>query len=133
MRALPADASPGEVWKAPHGVLPTLQPGDLSQPFATTFEAAAQRWQENPQAYFELDGSLLLTGWRGDWFWRLEGNLYDRNDSLLFVELRIDCPQDVFIAAIETLTPNAKRIFELPGEGVFVDEATLCEHAFAAK
>lgn len=125
MRAMNETVRPGEFWKQNAFEYRTLNVESLEEAFSTTFEQAAERLQDLPGTYFEPDGSFVRTGWRGDWFWRLEGNLYDRHNALLFVELRIDCPREPFEQVVAALVPDDARIYELPGEGVFLDEATL--------
>lgn len=131
LRAKPEATSIGNAWQTTNGKLPTLSVDSLETPFPTTFEAAAERMQQLPRMFFELDGSFLFTGWQDETFWRLEGNLYDRRDALLYVELRIDSPRAPFEQLVEVIAPGSARMYELPGEGVLVSEETLLKYAFA--
>lgn len=88
-------------------------------PFSISFEEASERLAALPGAYVEPDGSFSL---RGESDWRIVGNLYDRDGSLLYVELRGDCPAAALSVIIALLGETGESIVvQLPELGVWLD------------
>ena len=74
--------------------------------------------------YCEPDGSFVWVSSQGEPAWQVDGNLYDHNERLLFVDLKGTCPPrefDRFLAALGW--PRTKLMFQLTREAVFLDEA----------
>ena len=46
--------------------------------------------------FCEPDGSFVWVSSQGEPAWQLDGNLYDRNSRLLFVDLKGTCPRGAF-------------------------------------
>lgn len=69
------------------------------QPFPVSFEAVFAELEAWPRMFIEPDGSFVWVGVvRNDdganTSWQLDGHLYDRDGSMLFVELQGNCPRE---------------------------------------
>jgi hypothetical protein len=92
--------------------------------FACSFETARQRLGELERLYCEPDGSFVWASARGEPAWQVDGNLYDRHERLLFVDLKGTCPRRQFERLLQALGwPETALVFQLTREAVFVDEA----------
>ena len=89
-----------------------------------TFEEARQRLSALARMFCESDGSFVWVSPQGEPAWQVDGNLYDRNMRLLFVDLKGSCPRDQFDRFLAALGwPETKLMFQLTREAVFLDEA----------
>jgi hypothetical protein len=89
-------------------ILPESPPEHVRQPFAVTFEQAAERLERLPRLYFEPDGSFVWVGegrTRADNGesakpshrpWQLDGQLQEAAGRVQHVELKGDCPAAEF-------------------------------------
>ena len=89
-----------------------------------SFEVASQRLGQLERMFCEPDGSFVWVSSQGDPVWQVDGNLYDRDERLLFVDLKGTCPPDQFDRLLSALGwPETKLMFQLTREAVFLDEA----------
>ncbi len=88
-----------------------------------SFEAAICELSKLKRMYCELDGSFVWTSPHDEPAWQVDGNLYDRDERLLFVDLKGTCPGDCFDQLLAALGwPETKLIFQLTREAVFLSE-----------
>jgi hypothetical protein len=92
--------------------------------FACSFETARSRLGELERMYSEPDGSFVWTSAQGEGAWQIDGNLYDRHQRLLFVDVKGSCPSEAFDRFLQALGwPQTPVLFQLTREAVFLDEA----------
>jgi hypothetical protein len=97
---------------------------DLATLFGISFEEAEQRIGRLPRAYIEPDGSFFWGSPAGEPTWQIDGNLFDRNGRLAFVDLRGTCPWQEFDQLLTALGwPATPLIFQLVQEAILLDEA----------
>jgi hypothetical protein len=127
VHALPADASAGPNVELVGRKVRTLQiaPATLSTTtFGCNFEAAQERLAELERMFIEADGSFVWVSPHGDPAWQVDGNLYDRNEQLLFVDIKGTCPAEQFDRLLTALGwPGTRLMFQLTREAVFLDES----------
>jgi len=126
IHARPAEATPGmRVELAGHTVQTIdVDPTSLRVPCACSFEEAAEALSRLPRMYCEPDGSFVWVSPGNDPVWQVDGNLYDRDGRLLFVDLKGTCPAEAFDDLLRALGwPATPLLFQLVREAVFVDEA----------
>jgi hypothetical protein len=99
-------------------------PGDeQSAPLPVGFEAAGASLSALPRMYCEADGAFVWVADDGSG-WQLEGVLYDGGECLRYVELQGNCPARHFDQLLSCLGwPAAELVFQLPREGLVLDEA----------
>ena len=68
----------------------------LSKPLPTEFDDAINKLGALPRLFAEPDGSFVWTSPHENIRWQVNGNLYEKNDNILFVELKGCCPQVEF-------------------------------------
>ena len=133
VHAQPIDASPGPVIRLGDLERETLDVprGILGQAaIACTFEAALQALRQLARMYCEPDGSLVWVSRHDEPSWQVDGNLYDRDGSLIFVDLRGSCPAEEFDRLLACFGwPKTKLMFQLVREAVFLDEAQFRKYA----
>ena len=96
----------------------------LSTPFGISFEEAAERLGQLPRSCVEPDGSFFYASAQGQPPWQVDGNLFDRNGRLLFVDLKGNCPPEEFDRLLSALGwPGTAMAFQLVREAVLLDEA----------
>jgi hypothetical protein len=101
----------------------TVPQEDLATPFGLSFEEAEQRIGLLPRAYIEPDGSFYWGSASGEPDWHIDGNLFDRNGRLAFVDLRGNCPAAEFDQLLTALGwPTTPLVFQLVQEAVLLDE-----------
>ncbi len=90
----------------------------------TSFEDAAARLAALERLYCEPDGSFVWTSGQRERSWQVDGNLYDRHERLLFVDLKGTCPAGEFDRLLAAFGwPETKLMFQLTREALFLDEA----------
>jgi hypothetical protein len=107
----------------------TLQvpPGGAATPFAVSFEEAVQRLTELERMHVEPDGWFLwggpVEGWASAPRWQVEGNLYDRQERLLYVPLKGSCPPEELDRLLRALGwPETPLMYQLTAQAVYLDE-----------
>jgi hypothetical protein len=135
IHARPENASHGEpVQLGQRQVRPlALDPKSLSTgQFAHSFERAIAALGELERMYCEPDGSFVWTSGQGSPRWQLDGNLYDRQERVLFVDVKGTCPREEFDRLLAALGwPETPLVFQLTREAVFLDEAEFRRFAAA--
>jgi hypothetical protein len=96
----------------------------LAEPLGIRFEEAAERLEKLPRMYVEPDGSFVwVSSSEADRSWQLDGNLYDRAESLVFVDVSGTCPPGAFDEVLRCFGwPDTPLIFQLTRQALFLDE-----------
>jgi len=95
-----------------------------------SFEAATARLEKLERMFCEPDGSFVWVSPQGEPAWQVDGNLYDRNERLLFVDLKGTCPPEAFDRLLTALGwPATKFLFQLTREALFLNEEEFRRHA----
>lgn len=94
LHVLPAGARTAGALNWAGQLLPTLEI-DLAQlaPFSVSFEQALNRLERLPRLFIEPDGALVWVGHEAGRNWQLDGVVYDRAGSVLYVEIKGRCPR----------------------------------------
>lgn len=88
-----------------------------------SFEEASALFSKLPRMFIEPDGSFVWTSAHDDVAWQVDGNLYDRDGRLLFVDAKGTCPSEAFDRLLGALGwPETRLMFQLTREAVFLDE-----------
>jgi hypothetical protein len=123
----PESAAAGPTIQLAGGSVATLTvPHDaLATPFGITFEEASERLSQLPRLFIEPDGSFFWGSAAGELpAWQLDGNLFDRNGRLVFVDLRGSCPTKEFDRLLGVFGwPQTPLVFQLVREALPLDEA----------
>ncbi|MEX2142091.1 MAG: hypothetical protein WD894_22685 [Pirellulales bacterium] len=137
LHARAPEVSPGTAIELRDVLTPTLivPPAALASPFAMTFEEAVAALEQLVRMFVEPDGSFVWVSSNAATEvlaprWQLDGNLFDRNGRLLFVDLKGSCTEsdlDQLLAAFGW--PTTPLIFELTREAVFLDETEFRHYA----
>lgn len=125
VHALPDSAKPGPAISLDGRALATLEiaPAALGTPFGISFEEAQSRIERLPRSNVEPDGSLFYGSAAGEPPWHIDGNLFDRNGRLLFVDLKGSLPAEEFDKILSALGwPQTRLVFQLVREAIFLDE-----------
>lgn len=134
VHARPAGAAAGPTIAVGGRSLATLKvlPEDLAKTtFADSFETTVARLTQLERMFCEPDGSFVWVSSQKETPWQLDGNLYDRDGRLLFVDLKGNCPREAFDLFLTALGwPATQVMFQLTREAVFLDEAEF--RSFAA-
>ncbi len=133
VHARPAAASPGPVIELAGRPTPTLAvpPDTLGRtPMDCTFETACGRLSDLGQMFCEPDGAFVWVSRQGEPAWQVDGNLYDREERLTFVDLKGTCPADQFDRLLGAFGwPATPLVFQLTREAVLLDEPEFRRHA----
>ena len=132
IHARPPEVVEGNDVKLDRGVFrPLAVPqAALATPFQISFEEAGAALAQLERMFFEPDGSFVWTSPRGQTAWQVDGNLFDRNGRLLFVDLKGSCPSEQFDRLLTALGwPATPIMFQLVREAVFLDEAEFRRYA----
>jgi hypothetical protein len=136
IHAMPADASPGPGVALSGGTFQALQiaPVVLARSeFACDFETALDRLALLERMYCEPDGSFVWASPQGMPAWQVDGNLYDRQERLSYVELAGRCPPPQFDQLLAALGwPQTALVFQLRREAVVLDECEFRRYAATA-
>jgi hypothetical protein len=107
-----------------------VSPEMLATRFQLSFEEAAARLEQLERLFFEPDGSFVWASSQTEQPWQIDGNLFDRDGRLLFVDLKGSCPQHQFDQLISAFGwPNAPVMFQLTREAIFLDEVEFRKFA----
>ena len=132
IHARPPDIVKGNDVKLDRGVSHSLAvpQAALATPFQISFEEAGAALAKLDRMFFEPDGSFVWTSPHGETTWQADGNLFDRNGRLLFVDLKGSCPSEQFDQLLSALGwPATPIVFQLVREAVFLDEAEFRRYA----
>jgi len=98
--------------------------------FACRFEDAAERLQQLERMYCEPDGSFVWVSAQEGPCWQVDGNLYDRDERLLFVDLKGTCPAAEFDRLLACFGwPETDVMFQLVQEAVLLGEEEFRRYA----
>lgn len=125
IHARPAEAAIGPTIEISGRKLTTLSvPHDArSQPFGIAFEEVVSRLNQLERMFSEPDGSFVWASPHDGPRWQVDGNVFDRNGRLLFVDLKGTSPAEEFDRLLSALGwPQTPVIFQLVREAVFLDE-----------
>ena len=134
VHAMPDPAEPGDLWQRVPDLLRNLRvPAERQTAlWAISFEEASDALSSLPRMFIEPDGALLWVSASGEEpSWQLDGNLWDRADRLMAVELKGQCPEsawDIFLRRLGW--PDAPVMIRLVREALFVDQAEFRRWAF---
>jgi hypothetical protein len=133
IQARPAQATEGECVELRGAAYRPLviRPAMLSAAvFPVTFEQAEASLAALPRLFIEPDGSFVWVADDAQRLWQVDGNLYDRNDRLLYVEVKGSCPGAAFDRLLRVVGwPDVPLAFQLVREAVYLDEAGFRRYA----
>jgi len=110
-----------------------VPPAALTAPLPVTFEQAGEALCKMERLYFEPDGSFVWVSARGEPKWQVDGNLFDRDGRLLFVDLKGSCPSEQFDQLLLAIGwPGTPVMIQLLREAVFLDETEFRRFAEGA-
>jgi hypothetical protein len=97
----------------------------MAAPFSISFEAAGEALSKLERMFFEPDGSFVwVSSSTSPSPWQVDGVLYDRQEKLLFVDLKGSCTESDFNRLLSAFGwPNTPLMFQMVREAVFLDEA----------
>jgi hypothetical protein len=107
-----------------------MVPAELqSTPLGVSFEQAAETLETFPRMHIEPDGSFV---WRsisdGDEAWQVDGNLYDRDGSLIAIDLKGACGQTQLARLLDVFRSDGRALMiELIRDAEFVRERDFLE------
>lgn len=114
----PAVALAGQTYQTLH-----VPQALLSEPFERNFEDAVEAFSRWERMFVEPDGSFVWCSSQNATPWQVDGNLYDRDELLLFVDVKGACPKGEFDRFLGALGwPKTPLMFQLTREAVFLDE-----------
>jgi hypothetical protein len=113
------------------------RPSDFASNFSlrdaflpVSFEQALDALTRLPRMDVEPDGFFVLAGETDSVRWQIDGHLFDFGDRMHRVELRGECPAEMFDDLLRCFGwPETPLIFELVREGVALEEAAFREWA----
>jgi hypothetical protein len=108
-----------------------IRPAVLAETlFPVTFEQAEAALAALPRLFIEPDGSFVWVADDAQRSWQIDGNLYDRDGRLVYVEAKGSCPADAFDQLLRAVGwPAVPLMFQLIREAVYLDEATFRHYA----
>ncbi len=127
IHARPAETAPGPVLHLAGADYVTLavSPEALgATTFACSFEEARAKLAVLERIYCEPDGSFVWVSSQFDQLWQVDGNLYDRAERVLFVDLKGSCPPKEFDRLLRCFGwPETPVMFQLVREAVLLGES----------
>jgi hypothetical protein len=132
LHARPAEAEPDGVIDVEGRQVATLAvpPTALATCFRVSFEEAEAALAQLPRMFIEPDGSFVWVAAESELRWQVDGVLYDRDERLLYVDLKGSCPAAAFDQLLTSLGwPETEVMVQLTRAAVFLDEATFREFA----
>ena len=104
----------------------------LVTPLPIGFDDVLKQLNTLPRLYAEPDGSFVWTSPHENIRWQVNGNLYERNDRVLFVELKGSCPASEFDQLLACFLQDEKAcVVQLTRPAVFVTPEIFRAHAGA--
>jgi hypothetical protein len=101
--------------------------------FDRSFEATAETLSALDRLYCEPDGSFVWVSRQGEPPWQVDGNLYDKDQRLRFVNVKGQCPAAEFDRLLGALGwPATSLVFQLVHAAVFLEEAEFRRYAAQA-
>ena len=124
----------GETLTDSCGQWPTLliAQDQLITPLPIVFDDVLNQLNTLPRLYAEPDGSFVWTSPQENIRWQVNGNLYERNDCVLFVEFKGSCPASEFDLLLACFLLDEKAcVVQLTRPAVFVTPEIFRAHAGA--
>ena len=98
--------------------------------FPVTFEQAEAAMAVLPRLFIEPDGSFVWVADDAQRSWQVDGNLYDRDGRLVYVEAKGSCPAEAFDQLLRAVGwPDVPLVFQLIREAVYLDETAFRRYA----
>ena len=132
LHARPVEARPDGTLEIAGRAVSTLEvpQAALATCFRVSFEEASAALVQLPRMFIEPDGSFVWVSSSADVAWQVDGMLYDRDERLLFVDLKGTCPAEAFDQLLTAFGwPETEVMVQLMREAVFVDEPTFRKFA----
>ncbi len=106
-------------------VPPELQ----ATPLDTSFEEATETLETFSRMHIEPDGSFVwVSSFEEQAAWQIEGNLYDRADRLIAIDLKGACPPSRLTGLLDVFRGDDQQLMiELVRDAVFVLERDFLE------
>jgi hypothetical protein len=109
-----------------------LTPAMLSERMPHSFEEVAASLNALPRMFCEPDGSLVWVAPQDEEAWQVEGNLFDRDGRLAFVDLKGQCTARAWRQLLAALGSDSRDlVFQLVREAVYLDEDDFLKVAAA--
>jgi hypothetical protein len=124
----------GGVHADPWGTWPTIvvPHEQLAVPLAINFDEAFARLARLDRMFAEPDGSFVWTSPREGLWWQVDGNAFEKDGRVLFVDLKGSCPPREFDRLLGAFGwPGEAMMMQLVRSAVFLDEETFRRHALA--
>lgn len=98
-------------------------------PLEVTFEQAAEMLAAFPRMYVEPDGSFVWVSLaEATEAWQVDGNLYDRDGSLIAIDLKGTCHRTQLVTLFDVFRTGGRELMiEVVRDGVFVRERDFLE------
>jgi hypothetical protein len=125
IHARPEHVLPGPAWELDGQRYDTLAitANSLDRPLPVSYDQAAERLHRLPRMFLEPDGSFVWVSEDGQQPWQVDGNLFDRRERLLYVELKGTCSREAFDRLLKAFGwPETQLVFQLIRPAVFLDE-----------
>lgn len=127
IRALPIGELPTHpMTLAGRAVTALIVPADQqATPLGVSFEQAAEMLETFPRMFLEPDGSFVwVSSSEEEAAWQVDGNLYDRDESLIAIDLKGTCGQMHFAQLLDVFRADGHELMiELVRNAVFVRES----------
>ncbi len=134
VHVLPTDFRSGKTVEVDGLGVRTIQAAQasLSGPFGVTFEQVLEAFDSLPRMFAEPDGSFVWRGTAESGDWQLDGQLCDRDDRLIYVEMSGTVAEESLDLLLRILDwPKIALVFQLVRSGVLLDEAEFRRIVFA--
>ena len=105
-------------------------PAELqATPLGVSFEQAAEVLETFPRMYFEPDGSFVWVSASDEaQAWQVDGNLYDRDGSLIAIDLKGTCDKESLARLLNVFRAEGHELMvELVREALFVRESDFLQ------
>ncbi|MEO8496554.1 MAG: hypothetical protein ABI614_15920 [Planctomycetota bacterium] len=105
-------------------------PSELqATPLGVSFEQAAEILETFPRLYFEPDGSFVWVSSSDEQAaWQLDGNLYDRDGSLIAIDLKGTCDRAHLAQLLDVFRADGSELMmQVVRDAVFVREEAFLE------
>ncbi len=107
----------------------TVPPELQATPLGVSFECAAEMLETLPRMYCEPDGSFVwVSSTDEEPAWQVDGNLYDRDGSLIAIDLKGTCSQSQLAQLLDVFRAAGRELMiEIVRDAVFVHERHFLE------
>lgn len=130
IRALPNRELPTQPIKlAGRDVDALIVPPELqATPLGVSFEQAAEMLETFPRMHVEPDGSFVWVSPSEVEVWQVDGNLYDRDGSLIAIDLKGACSQMQLARLLDVFRADGRELMiEVVRDAVFLRERDFLE------